>query len=346
MIDKKKVFLASSEELVPDRREFEIFIGRKNKSWIDQGVFIDLIVWEDFLDALGPHGLQQEYNRAIRACDLFVMLFWTRVGRYTEEEFDTAFGQFQATRKPFVFTYYKDAPLPPGGCVDSSLAAFQAKLKALGHYQTRYSNTEGLLHHFAGQLDKLVAKGFIEFRPNPKDWPMPAQVSVNVPGSGAAAVGPGAKAVGERGVLVEGNNSGDINTGTRIDTGGAAYVGGSVNLGSGTFVGRDQTTTVTTIHSGLSGGDLEVLFANLLAEVVRLAPPERMAEASARLQELKTEVRKGKNADDGVLARIVNGLADLVPKAVGALAGAFAAPLLQGVAGPVTKIVLEKLKGG
>ena len=64
------------------------------------------------------------------------------------------------------------------------------------------------------------------------------------------------------------------------------------------------------------------------------------------LQELKTEVRKGKNADDGVLARIVNGLADLVPKAVGALAGAFAAPLLQGVAGPVTKIVLEKLKGG
>jgi hypothetical protein len=41
----KRIFLASSAELKEDRKEFEIFINRKNKAWVDQGVFIELIVW-------------------------------------------------------------------------------------------------------------------------------------------------------------------------------------------------------------------------------------------------------------------------------------------------------------
>ena len=48
---KTKIFLASSAELIDDRREFEIFINRKNKDWHAHGAFIELIVWEDFLDA-------------------------------------------------------------------------------------------------------------------------------------------------------------------------------------------------------------------------------------------------------------------------------------------------------
>ncbi|MGZ8250374.1 hypothetical protein [Methylomagnum sp.] len=241
MIEKKKVFLASSSELLEDRLAFEIAVNRKNKDWIDRGVFIELIVWEDFLDALSKTRLQDEYNRAIQGCDLFVMLFWTKVGRYTEEEFDTAVGQFRATDKPFIFTYYKDAPPPPGVSVDASLAAFQAKLKALGHYQTRYANAEGLAHHFASQLDELVARGFIEFRPDPKDWPMPTgeHYTATLHGAGVVAQGRDSMTVGAGGVAIRGNNFGDINTGTRIDTGGGAYVGGNVNTGGGAFVGRD-----------------------------------------------------------------------------------------------------------
>ncbi|MGH8508926.1 MAG: GUN4 domain-containing protein, partial [Gammaproteobacteria bacterium] len=86
MTQTKKIFLASSAELKGDRDQFEIFIGRKNKDWVDQGVFIELIVWEDFLDAVSKTGLQNEYNNAIRECDIFVMLFCTKVGQYTEEE--------------------------------------------------------------------------------------------------------------------------------------------------------------------------------------------------------------------------------------------------------------------
>ena len=66
MATKKKIFLASSSELKEDRQQFEIFIDRKNKEWVDKGIFLELIIWEDFLDALSKTRLQDEYNQAIR----------------------------------------------------------------------------------------------------------------------------------------------------------------------------------------------------------------------------------------------------------------------------------------
>jgi hypothetical protein len=58
----QKIFLASSSELREDRREFEIFLNRKNNDWVEKGVFLKLIVWEDFLDAVSKTRLQDEYN--------------------------------------------------------------------------------------------------------------------------------------------------------------------------------------------------------------------------------------------------------------------------------------------
>ena len=242
----QKIFLASSSELQEDRKEFEIFIHRKNKEWVEKGVFLKLIVWEDFLDAVAKTRLQDEYNQAIRESDVFVMLFFTKVGKYTAEEFETAFGQFQATRKPFIFTYFKDAPISTGSANQKdlmSLWAFQEKLNALGHFQTVYKNTEGLLLHFNQQLDKLVASGFIEFKPDKGDGAAVGGNTyyANLTGSGAIVQGRGAMAAGAGGVVVGGQNTGSINTGTQtnIDTGGGAHIVGNVNTG-GDFVGRDK----------------------------------------------------------------------------------------------------------
>ncbi|MBA2659036.1 MAG: hypothetical protein H0U72_05680 [Nitrosospira sp.] len=165
---KKKLFLASSSELKEDREQFEIFINRKNKDWIDKGVFLDLIIWEDFLDAVSQTRLQDEYNNAIQECDLFVMLFFTKVGKYTEEEYETAFGQFKTTNKPFIFTYFKDAEISTGNANKKdlqSLWAFQEKLSELGHFYTVYKNIDELKFQFNQQLDKLASSGFIEFKP-------------------------------------------------------------------------------------------------------------------------------------------------------------------------------------
>ncbi|MET0167379.1 MAG: hypothetical protein ABW318_20545, partial [Vicinamibacterales bacterium] len=102
-------------------------------------------------------------NKDIRACDVFVMLFFTKVGKYTEEEFETAFGQFKATDKPFIFTYFKHAEISTGSANKDdlrTLSAFQEKLKAPGHFYTVYKNIDALKLHFNQQLDKLAANGF------------------------------------------------------------------------------------------------------------------------------------------------------------------------------------------
>jgi len=165
-----------------------------------------------------------------------------------------------------------------------------------------------------------------------------ASYQANLTGTGAIAQGRGAQAVGAGGVLTGGKNTGNINTGKQIDTGGGAYIRGNVTAG-GDFVGRDKVTT------GVSPGELETLFAPFLAAIAEAAPEDQKAAALQQAEALKSEVAKGDQAEDGRIATIVNGLVDLVPKAVGAVVSLFATPIFSGVAGPVTRIVLDKLKG-
>jgi hypothetical protein len=66
------------------------------------GYFFHLVTCENFVDAMSWDGLQQEYNRAIADCDIFVMLFFTKVGPYTADEFASAFGAFQSGKKPLI----------------------------------------------------------------------------------------------------------------------------------------------------------------------------------------------------------------------------------------------------
>ena len=226
-----RIFLASSSELKADRDAFEIFINRKNKEWHARGVFLQLIIWEDFLDAMSNTRLQDEYTRAIRECDIFVMLFATKVGKYTEEEFEEAFHQFTATGKPFIFTYFKDTPISTGSADRAellSLLGFQEKLKELGHYQTVYTNTEGLQLHFGQQLEKLASTGFIRFERDTEEEKSTrgSTYEATLTGDGAIAQGPGALAAGRGAVVVGGNLTGTVNTGTQttIHTGGGALI--------------------------------------------------------------------------------------------------------------------------
>ena len=63
------------------------------------------------------------------------------------------------------------------------------------------------------------------------------------------------------------------------------------------------------------------------------------------MEALKAEAAKGKQADDGTVAKLVDGFVQLVPSAVGAIVSAFGTPILGGIAGPVTKFVLDKIGG-
>jgi len=169
-----KIFLASSSELKEDREAFEIFIRRQNKSLHKRNIFLDLEIWEDFIDAMSQTRLQDEYNKAVRESDIFIMLFFTKVGKYTKEEFETAFGQFQESGTPLIYTYFKSAPIDSTDLNrddNNSLFDFKDKLKSLGHFWTTYKNTDGLQLKFKNQLEKILDKGLISQSTTPQSSP-------------------------------------------------------------------------------------------------------------------------------------------------------------------------------
>jgi hypothetical protein len=159
----KKIFLASSEELVEDRRAFELMVGRLNPEWRARDYTFDVILWENFIDAMSKDGLQKEYNRAAADCDIFVMLFFTKVGRYTLEEFEAAFAGM-GDKGPRIFTYFRNDFILTGNIDDNikSLLDFKARLKTLNHYVTMYRNTEDLQYQFSRQLERLYGDGSAE----------------------------------------------------------------------------------------------------------------------------------------------------------------------------------------
>jgi hypothetical protein len=241
------LFLASSSELKAEGDAFEQRIGRLNKRWNKEGHFLDLTLWNDFIDAMSRTRLQDEYNAAICKVDLFVLLVHTKVGKFSAEEFETAHAQFKATGKPLIYTYFKNPPDPgdrePGPHY-GTVRALQAKLAALGHFITPYQNVEGLIDHFTQQLEKLREKGLIGASAAGAKVTPSASYQATVTSSGASAQGTGALAAGAGGVVIGGNNSGAINTDTQththIHTSGGAHVGGNVTVKRGDFVGRDK----------------------------------------------------------------------------------------------------------
>lgn len=159
---KIKIFLASSKELKPERDLFEIEIYRKCKAWCDRGIFLHLDIWEDLSARMSATGSQSEYNKYVQGADLFVLLAYTKVGMYTGQEFENAFGQFKSVQKPFIFTYFKK--LPEGATAEPSLAEFHQKLKDLNHFDSSFQDFNDLWVQFNKELDRLEVAGFEEFK--------------------------------------------------------------------------------------------------------------------------------------------------------------------------------------
>jgi hypothetical protein len=156
-----EIFLASSKELQKDREDFELYLRQLNDQLSRQDLYLKIVGWENFLDAMSQTRLQDEYNEAVRTSNIFVSLFFTKTGKFTEEEFDVAHRQFQETGKPLIYTFFKAAPVNTDQLDDEvvSLLQFKKKLTKLGHFNTGYNNIEDLKLKFRNQLDKLLEQG-------------------------------------------------------------------------------------------------------------------------------------------------------------------------------------------
>ncbi|HAA12996.1 MAG TPA: hypothetical protein DCE41_15415 [Cytophagales bacterium] len=156
---KLTVFLASSEEMISERDDLELKIGRKNSSLVDLQQYIELVRWEHEAAFFSVRGTQDTYNQKVAKADLFILLAWGKVGVYTESEFDTALDHFAQKGSPKILTFFKQ-PEPPGSKQNQatlqSLWAFQQRLEDLGHFYDRFHNSDELWLKIEGKIDALL----------------------------------------------------------------------------------------------------------------------------------------------------------------------------------------------
>ncbi len=163
-IRKIRIFLASSLKLKEDRDEFELYFRQENDRLCDKGIYLRFVHCGNFLDAMSETRLQDEYNKSIRMCDIFVSLFEAGAGKYTKEEFYEAHNAFKNSGRPLIFAFFKAAMISVSRAKPSdlqSLWAFKKELNALGHFQTEYENISDLKLKFRRQLDIVFANNEI-----------------------------------------------------------------------------------------------------------------------------------------------------------------------------------------
>ncbi|MGB8193740.1 MAG: hypothetical protein WCF67_17545 [Chitinophagaceae bacterium] len=154
-----KIFLASSTELSEDRKALREFISVENDRLHQSGIYLEIVQWEFFFNAIPNGQLQFEYEKVLKNCDIFLSLFYTKAGKFTMQEFDSALEQFQKTGKPYMYTYFKEMNFDSVQISKDDIrskAIFEERLSALGHFKTTYKDTNDLLNQFKRQLEKLI----------------------------------------------------------------------------------------------------------------------------------------------------------------------------------------------
>jgi internalin A len=156
-----RIFLASSSELRLDRDDFELYFRQQNDRLRDDGIYLEIVRWENFLGAMSDSRLQDEYNKEVCNCDVFVSLFFTKAGMFAREELEVAWKQFKQLGRPLIYTYFKNADVNIGNIQPHDFLSrfrFKETLENLGHFPTSYTSHEDLKLHFRDQLPMIREK--------------------------------------------------------------------------------------------------------------------------------------------------------------------------------------------
>lgn len=139
-----RIFLASSiVEFAIERMAIENFIRKISDDFEENyDVKIQPLLCENFDDAYSKIRKQDEYNEAIRKSDLCFFIFFTKVGKYTKEEFEVARKKFEETGKPKIYTYFK---VVKDEQVDQSLHDFMDELEnTFEHFYCMFEHIDTL----------------------------------------------------------------------------------------------------------------------------------------------------------------------------------------------------------
>lgn len=150
---KIKIFLAASIELEDEIIRLGDAIRYKNNLLAEKGIYFELKTWRDHSSRMVKEGLQHEYNESVKDGDIFLLLAHTKVGEFTETEFDNAYRNFTQHGTPYIYTYFKTlSDQEP----EESLSAFKNKLMDLNHYLSNFADFNDLWNKVNKELDYLL----------------------------------------------------------------------------------------------------------------------------------------------------------------------------------------------
>lgn len=152
-----KIFIASSSELKEEREKCILFINHLNKS--HKHLDLDPVEWEyDMVQANFPgfENIQSAINPKLFECELAVFLFYSKIGKYTREEFNIA--RREGKR---LFAYFKDGFTPKKESLQSfgELLEFKESLNDSVLYN-EYKNLTDLEKLFYSNLNLFLAENY------------------------------------------------------------------------------------------------------------------------------------------------------------------------------------------
>ncbi|REG88697.1 tetratricopeptide repeat protein [Algoriphagus antarcticus] len=165
-IKQYSIFLASSFELHTEREKFGNFINSENKRLQAKNVFLRLEVWEDMDDAFNTTCKQEDYNEYLAKCEICVVLFWTKVGKYTLHEYELA-RKLSLENKLRLYVYEKNAKpdQEPKQTDKESKERFLSLLQkdSMEQFQGQFETYSELENRFRKTLDGLFDTGVLTY---------------------------------------------------------------------------------------------------------------------------------------------------------------------------------------
>ncbi len=154
-----RIFLASSSELSNERDLVTAAIADFVSLHPEHKANFQVIKWENFAATFEDARKQDQYNESISFCDVFLMLFWSKVGRYTNEEFDLAQKSLGGNKKPLLLLLEKIDSTSK----EDSVTEFKKNVAhGNGLFSAVFKNDDSLKSVIKEELQKLFKDGFLK----------------------------------------------------------------------------------------------------------------------------------------------------------------------------------------
>ena len=139
---KIKIFIGSSiTEFEGERKDLELFMRRISDDFEDTyDIKLQPLLCEDEDTAMTKERKQDVFNNLVRGSDMCFFIFYTKAGKFTVEELETAYEKFKGSenKRPKVYVYFKKLMSD----IAEDISIIELKDKLDGEYKQYYGSFE------------------------------------------------------------------------------------------------------------------------------------------------------------------------------------------------------------